>query len=275
MSVEEEIGQMIDSIEGQSEESVDEKHDDEKEAKGEEDKGKEVEEKTEESKADSDTSDKEVVEEKEEVEKVTEPDDKDKVIDSLRTKLSEIEDKAEPKVEAKVEEPKADEKFLKDIDLDDLTREPEKFEEVLDKVYRRAVRDSNMEVLAKLPDLVKTHITVTNELKAASDNFYAENEDLKKFPKVVQTVFDELASADPKAIYKDVIAKVGPEVRKRLELPTPTKSDKKEVKSETKNDVRPPKPAGSRTGGRTSQPRSTKSNALQDEIEAMNTSLGR
>lgn len=205
------------------------------------------------------------VEPKVEEPKVPEPDERDKTIADLRSKLAEKEVPREPE---KKEPPKPldEQDFLGEIDLDELTRDPKEFNKVLNKIYQRAVMDTRSSVVETLPDIVKTNIQIMNELKATSETFYEENKDLKPFKKVVAVVFDELAASNPNKTYGDIIREVAPEVRKRLDL-------KKEVKEEKTTKVEPPKLP--QKAGRVGRPDKPTLEPLQSEFEEMNKTLGR
>lgn len=198
-----------------------------------------------------------------------EPDEKDKTINELRSRVVELEtvkvEQPKPAEQPKVESPD----FVGDLDLDEVTRDPSKLNEVLNKVYAKAIEDAQR----VLPDQIKTHIAVIESVKEATKQFYEENSDLKQFQKVVQTVFEELAAKDPSRTVSDVIKLVAPEVRKRLELPEPKpKSEVKEEKPKLK--AVPSLPGKSGRAGRVDV-EEPKTNTLQDELEEMNKSLRR
>ncbi len=191
--------------------------------------------------------------------------DKDAIIADLRAKLA---SKEMPKVELPKVEPKpvVDQDFVKDLDLDEVTRDPVEFNKVLNKIYRQAIIDAQARLNESIPEAVRANVILITELKEANDKFYNENQDLKEFPKVVSTVFEELAAKDPNRTYREIIQDVAPEVRRRLNLPKP--SAKK-----PDNSVKPPVlPKKSGTAGKVN---SKQSNPLQDEFEAMNKAIGR
>ena len=208
------------------------------------------------------------------VKKPEEPvlDEKDKVIADLRTKLAEKEiKKEEPPKKEEPEEPKFDEQdFMKDVDLDELTRDPKEFNKTLNRIYQKAVIDSHKTVLQTLPDIVKAHVLIMDNIKKTRDKFYEENEDLKQFGKVVAIVFEEVASANQNKSYDEIINLVGPEVRKRLDLPKVAGKAEKEEKLTL---VPPKLPHKGAKAGKVQEKSST--NPLQDELEEMTKVLGR
>lgn len=159
-----------------------------------------------------------------------EPDERDKEIEALRAKIAEYETKPKPKPKPSTEAPSTeaplgDEDFVGDLDLDDLTRDPKLFNQVLNKVYKRGVDIGRSEVrkgselmLKSIPDIVKNNIALNATLKAVNEEFYSSNPDLVPFKKVVGAVFEEVISENPDKTYRDVLPQVAEETRKRLEL---------------------------------------------------------
>lgn len=174
----------------------------------------------------------------------------------------------EPKVPT-TQAPPAEKDFVGNMDLDELTRDPKEFNKFINKVYAQAVTDARKEVMSTLPDVVKTNITIMNQLQQASEQFYKDNPDLSSFKKVVATVFDEMVVADPNKPYSDLMKGVAPEVRKRLNLEK--KDEKKPVDDKKVNPPRLPR-SGSKPGRGSDKPAS---NPLQKDIEEMNKSIGR
>lgn len=215
------------------------------------------------------------VEEPEEPDEVEEPepetDERDQTISELRAKLAELESKeskpASPATEVPLEI--AEQNFLDGIDFDDVSADPNEFNKLLNKIYKQTVTDTERSVGEKisksLPSTVRELITVTRNMQEASENFYKENKDLKPFKKVVATVFDDLAAENSDKTYEEVLKEVGPETRRRLELPTPT----------TKLDKGDP-PRLPRKKGKLGRTDNTEPlTGIEAEIEAMNATLGR
>lgn len=169
----------------------------------------------------------------------------------------------EPTKAPSTDAPIDEEDFLGELDLDDLTRDPKSFNELLNKVFKRGVETARKElksgsvgVLSAVPDMVKDNVKTIQTLEHVSNEFYEANKDLKEFKQVVATVFGEVAAASPDKSYADVLASTGDEVRKRLKLTKPTEK------------VKPPK-----LPTRGKQQRSTpteKSKDIESEIDAMN-----
>lgn len=153
-------------------------------------------------------------------------DEKDKLIAELRARVDKLSVKEEPPTEEPEPEPGpltfTEQDFIGDQDLDDLTRDPKEFNKLLNTIYQRAVTDTRQilgeGVLRSIPDIVRANITIINNLQKSSDEFYAANEDLKPFKKVVATVFEEIASENPGKPFEELFPMVADESRKRLEL---------------------------------------------------------
>ena len=115
--------------------------------------------------------------------------------------------------------------FLKDHDLDELTRDPAAFNKLLNAVLMKGVelgegrsRKGDESVLRSMPEIVKKNIEIVTNLKKMSDQFYTDNKDLAPFKKVVAVVFEEKLAENSDKTYEEVLKDVGVEVRKRLEL---------------------------------------------------------
>ena len=177
----------------------------------------------------------------------------------------------EKKVEVpEVPEPLAVEDFVANIDLDDLTRDPDQLNKLLNNVFakgveyaRKEVNKTRDDILSSLPATVKQNIEIISTLKKTSDEFYENNKDLKPFKKVVSTVFDELMIDDPGKDYRTLLKEVETEVRTRLELPR---------KPTITKDEKPPRLPSTKGGARA--PQSNKpNNPLIDELSEMDKAL--
>ena len=161
--------------------------------------------------------------------------------------------------------------FIKDIDLDDLSRDPDALNDVLNTVFAKAVEQVRTEqsnivsrTLARVPEMVKTSIEVQENLAAISNKFYAENEDLQGFKKVVGVVFDELAQENPDGTYEEILKDVSTQVRDRLGL-------KKSTRRTSDNDD-PPKLPHKRGKARVQRTK-PKTGSIANEIADMDAAL--
>lgn len=191
---------------------------------------------------------------------------------------AELKKKELPKTDApgtetpSTDAPIGDEDFLGDVDLEDLTRDKEGLNKVLNAVLKKGIeigradmRLGDEKVLRAVPDMTKKNIELVTALKKASDDFYKDNKDLEPFKKVVALVYEEEAAKDPSKKYSEILEDVGPEVRKRLEL------QQKAIKPKDK-DKNPPKLPGKKLGVRQPQNK-LEPNQLSSEIDDMNKAL--
>jgi hypothetical protein len=200
-------------------------------------------------------------------------DEKDKTIRDLREKLNEKEKSttAAPTTEAPLVLGEQD--FIGNLDVDDLVRDKDALNKLLNTVFTKGVTESRKlaseKVLLALPDIVKHNITLLSKLKEASDKFYEENKDLTPFKKVVATVFEEVASKNPGKNYEDLMKEVGIESRKRLEL-----YKKAQGNDKGNNKGNPPK-LPQKKGGNRVAPTKPNISPIQNEIDEMNKTIRR
>jgi hypothetical protein len=196
--------------------------------------------------------------------------------EELRTKLAEKVVEVKPKEKPPTTDaPVEDQDFLKDVDLDDVTRDSGSFNKLLNTIYKKAVesvrgevKKSREETIQSIPNIVTSNMELQKTLKELSDKFYNENKDLQPFKKVVGVVFEEIASQNPKLLYNEVLGKVGVETRKRLELKPIV------VVPDVKDDDGPPPLPRVKKGGRITQPK-PESNPVVSQIDEMNKTLHR
>src|SRR4030066_639163 len=99
--------------------------------------------------------------------------------EELRTKLAEkVADRTKlPKTKhPTTDAPVLDEDFVKDVDLDEVTREPSAFNKLLNTIYKKAIqivrgeaRRTKEETLQTIPDIVVNKIELQKSLKEMSD----------------------------------------------------------------------------------------------------------
>ena len=200
------------------------------------------------------------------------PDDRDQIITDLRTKLAEKDSGPKPTKAPTTLVPLelGSQDFIGDEDVESLTNNKESLNKLLNLVYSKGVTDSrkivNEGITETIPSLVTNQIDMATQMKEIKDNFYTDNEDLKPFPNVVSTIFEELAKENPTETYINIVKSVAPEVRKRLNLPEHIKK--------VDNKGNPPKlPRKKGKSGR-SQPK-PKTSSVESELDAMNEVLGR
>lgn len=158
--------------------------------------------------------------------------------------------------------------FVGDVDLDDISRDPVAFNTLLNKIHAAGVtsaRGIQETTLRAIPDIVKSNVTIQSTLKKEVETFYADNEDLKPFKKVVAAVYEELASDNPDWTIANTFKEVEKETRNRLEL------HKKATDADPDPDPKPrtkgPKFANTKGPRQRTKPRT---DALLSQIDEMN-----
>jgi len=195
------------------------------------------------------------------------PDERDLIIKDLRERMDKLE-KPSPTKPPSTKPPLEEQDFIGDIDVSELTKED--LNKLLNKVYIQGVKTSEQSITGVLPKQVTNIIEVVERMKKTNEEFYGTNEDLKPFQKVVATVFDELATANPKKHLDEILKATGPEVRKRLNLPTPENKPKPKGNDKQTPPHLPSKKG--KPGGHQSEPTPK---GVAADIEAMNKLLGR
>lgn len=153
-----------------------------------------------------------------------------------------------------------------DIDLDDLTRNKDTFNKLLNKVYKAGAESSRQfqeNTLRSIPDIVKSNVTLQANLKKKVDEFYDSNKDLAPFKKAVAAVYEEIAAENPDWKMDKIFEEIGKETRKKLEL-------HKKAEGKIKEDPPSPSPRFPKTkSSRTSRQKPDVS-PLLEEIDKMN-----
>ena len=186
----------------------------------------------------------------------------------LRKQVEDLHVKKTPEPEPPADpepEPIQEINFLgEDVDLDDLTRNPDLLNKILNKVFVAGMeqsRKSQEDTLRAVPDIVKTNVATQAGLAKEVKKFYTDNADLEPFKKVVAAVYEELAAENPDWTIDKIFEEVGNETRNRLEL------HKKATEPKPDPDPKPnfPKVKGKRVP--TTKP---KTSDLLSDIDAMN-----
>lgn len=195
----------------------------------------------------------------------------------LEDKIKSLEDKGRepPKTEAPTTDPPiSDADFASDLDLDELSRDPESLNKVLNTVYKKAVetvrdeyKNFGRKTFESIPEVIDQTLTTKQNLQKMTENFYKDNEDLKPWAKTVGVVFQEVMAENPDTDFGEALNKTETLVRERIGI------EKNTTKSRTKskNDAPPlPRKKGSRV-----RPKPKETGTVKSEISEMNESLNR
>ena len=119
-------------------------------------------------------------------------------------------------------DPTAEIDFLGDEDLDDVTGDREKFNSLLNRVYKAGVgagtRLGSEKVLRSIPEIVKKNVQAQTSIQKAREKFFSENEDLAPYPQVIADSFNQAANENPDATMEDLLKKTEEISRQRLNL---------------------------------------------------------
>jgi hypothetical protein len=199
-------------------------------------------------------------------------DSRDKELRELREELEKLKEgpkstKAPGTKAPSTEPPIGEEDFIGEIDLDDLTRDPKQFNQILNTIYKKAreaargeIKGGIESVIRSIPDITKNTIAVQAQLAKARDDFYKENKDLLPWSKSVAAVMEEMIAENPDKRYDELLPSVATEVRKRLNLQK--QADKKNDK-----DNPPPLPKGKRGQRSTPNPDLSELDKSMDEMD--------
>lgn len=153
--------------------------------------------------------------------------------------------------------------FTKDLDLEELIRDPEEFNKLLNTVHqagitmtRTEIRAGDEAVINSTPETVRNLIKVSKALAEESDLFYADNKELIPFKTTVAAVWEEVIAENPDKPRSDILAEVATKTREKLEL--------KKAAIEKDKEDKPPNLPGANKGGKRQQ---TKPNTTSFEAE--------
>tara|TARA_Y100000593_G_scaffold4160_1_gene8229 strand:- start:2010 stop:2978 length:969 start_codon:yes stop_codon:yes gene_type:complete len=161
---------------------------------------------------------------------------RDKTIDELSTIASAPKPTPQPKTEEapKAKAPKEQEQkgpeppksvpydnsgrdirqFVTKENMQEILRDPNKFNQVLGSVYNSAVENT----IVNVPQLVQRLIKQQTTLNAKVEDFYKRHEDLIPYRKFIGYVANELSSQNPSWGLDELFDNVEKETRKRLSL---------------------------------------------------------
>ena len=242
-----------------------------------EEENREEEADTEDGKTDADKSQRK----KDDGESSSKGDDKDSQVASLLNRIEELTGQLSAPKETTQESsqaPKADEKptvqsfddLVKDIDMEELVSDKEKFVSLLRSVHQNAVETAigsktdldNNQLLMKLPQIISSQVDYYVKISKLIETFYAENEDLVSVKKTVGHIADQVQSENPDWKPEQVFVEAGKRTRKMLGL-----KEAAQAKSRSSAPRTPSLPSKSSSSRKAKQTPGVKT--ISDEIDEM------
>jgi len=118
--------------------------------------------------------------------------------------------------------PSGDHNFLEGLDIDDVLQSPEDLNNLLNKVYTRALNDAKTlaaeQIMSTLPRTIATHYAQQTAQTKLVENFYNENKDLAYVKKTVAAVANDIATNHPDYTLDQVFNEAATRTRKMLGL---------------------------------------------------------
>lgn len=187
----------------------------------------------------------------------------DDVVERLRARVAELEtgsymehtkqaEQEAPKQEQEEPPSKVIEQFITDEEFDEIQTNPAKLNEVMLRVYQRAVADTSEHVMRQIPELVQVSSARQISMAEAVRGFYAENPDLRKHAQYVGFIANQVKSKSPDLDVKSVLAETEKRVREHLSL-SKQAEQQEEGRQKTANGANKPafvqRGSGSHKGG--------------------------
>jgi hypothetical protein len=115
-----------------------------------------------------------------------------------------------------------DEFISEDDDIDSIFGDRESSNKFLknfaEKVASNVQQKTIENVLKSIPDIVKTNVTVQQNLQKMADKFYSENEDLLPYKSIVSDIAESVISENSDWSFEDVLTETGKRAREKLSL---------------------------------------------------------
>lgn len=163
----------------------------------------------------------------------------EKPAETPEAKATPSKSEADIKVDIPAFEP-IDFKLTEDT-LYELTRDPKKFNDLLNKVmmeaHNRATQAAVQNTLRSIPKIIGRSIQEATTVQKLADDFYKENNDLVPYKQFVMLVTNEVAASNPGKGLPEILPLVADETRKKLNL------KKKAVTAEGSRKIEEKKPA--------------------------------
>lgn len=107
--------------------------------------------------------------------------------------------------------------FVDDTSFNEVITSAESMNDLMNKMYN-TVMDSVNRLWRGVPDMVSQNVQQQVNMRTMITDFYKANEDLLPYRSFVGVVTNELASKNPDWSYERLFEKVGPEVKRRLNM---------------------------------------------------------
>lgn len=181
----------------------------------------------------------------------SETDEKDEVIDQLRGKIFELEtgkaftgteEEKEKAVEEETKDETPEEKeekvrqFVTTEEFDAIQTDPQKLNEVLQKVYQRAREDAYQASLKDIPDVISQTQARQQTMRQTIQEFYEENPDLSDYGKYIGYEANRLKAENPDKPIKEILDEAGQNVREELKIEKKAEEKERETREKEKDE---------------------------------------
>jgi hypothetical protein len=157
--------------------------------------------------------------------------------------LVEPEKETPPKKEGEDEKPKEEElkketeidlssyDFIKDIDMDDVSSDPQVFNRILHDVIKKVQLQTTEQVLRSIPQVVMSQVNQQTYFKRMADKFYEDNPDLVHVRQVVKACTQQVQQTNPEWEIEKVLKEAAIKTRSTLGMAAHKIEDDSEVPS--------------------------------------------
>lgn len=135
--------------------------------------------------------------------------------------------------------------FVTEDEFEEMQTNPKKVNEIMLRVYQRAVADTSEKVMKEIPSIVQQSSARQVTLAEAVREFYTDNPDLRNHAQYVGYVANQLKAQNPDMDIKKVLAQTESKVREDLAI---TKQAKEQEEERRKTDDTTSQPAFAKRG---------------------------
>ena len=122
----------------------------------------------------------------------------------------------EKKVDELVSDKEAIHDFIKDIDMDDVSSDPEVFNKILHAVVAKVQQQTTEQVLRSIPEVVMSQVRQQTYFKKMADDFYDDNKDLINVKQVVRACAQQLQKNNPEWEVEKIFSEAATKTRETL-----------------------------------------------------------